>query len=98
MSFLDTHERADFGGEMSVSADGSGSVGWCGVSKTQPPPVHTPVLPQLMPGAACHRAVALPHTRPALLVAGPLTVLRCCLTDTISSKHDTTEQASEIPL
>lgn len=42
-----------------MSTGGSGSVGWCGVGKTQPS-IHTSALPQLMPGAACHPAAALP--------------------------------------
>lgn len=56
-----TRTWADFADEMSVSAGGSGSVGWRGVDKTQPL-VHTSALPPLSfaPGAARRRATALP--------------------------------------
>lgn len=84
---------------MSVSAGGSVSVGWHGVDKCQPP-ICTSVLPCLSFALGLPAAVPrlCPHAWSAPLIAGSLTVLQCCLADTISFLHDITEQASEIPL
>lgn len=97
-SFLDTHEHEqplEVRCQRALVAVGPwAGVGWVGPSHPFTP-LHCPNSCQGLPATVLRLC---PHTQPAPLVAGPLTVLRCCLTDTISSRHDTTEQASEIPL